>query len=279
MKVTLNEIEFTTTGDYRLLTPISGLFTPPIRTSNGNFSGRDGGWVSSQLYSPREIVLNASILKTCTNAYELLCALQNALPIRTSLPFLFTPTAMTEGYYADVFFMNMELDLDSATHYKMQITLLAPDPYFYLVDPSDMNLGWLSTSFSTIVGGGYVTPYILPIIWGASGQPTIVNNSTNTDIYPQIVLTGQYTNPRIVNADTGDYIELTVSTSITDTIIIDSKEHTVTLNGGSILNTMSGSWWPLAPGDNRIYLINAGTTTTGVIRYRPAYSGVMQGVC
>ena len=37
--------------------PVQGLGKPSVRTASGNYSGRDGGWISSQFYSTRQIVI------------------------------------------------------------------------------------------------------------------------------------------------------------------------------------------------------------------------------
>ena len=43
---------------YKLVSPISGLSAPAIRTADGVYAGVDGGYVSSQLYAFRTITLS-----------------------------------------------------------------------------------------------------------------------------------------------------------------------------------------------------------------------------
>lgn len=269
-----------------LLPPVQGLAAPPIRTSSGNFSGRDGGWLSTQYYAPREIVINGMIRGTsCSNAESLRCSLLSSLPIRESLPFVFT-TMTGADFYTDVYFINMQMDIVATKYAPFQLTLLAPDPYFYRVgsgsgttDPT----GWFTDTLYRIIGGGYVTPYELPVDWAPGSTPTVINNTNDIDVYPQIILEGAFTNPRITNETTGEYIEITATTTSTDTIIIDMYARTVTLNGGSILGSLliGSSFWSLEPGSNSIAL----TTDSGsdedeaTIRYRIPLTGVFEGLC
>lgn len=280
MNVTINGFEIGM-GDVVLVPPLQGMAKPPIRTSSGNFSGRDGGWLSSQFYSPRQIVVNGLINgNSCDNAYELMCELQNMVTIRQLMPFIYTTTTGT-SYLAEVYLIDMNMDITQDRIYEFQLTLLAPDPSFFIVDPDDPNEGWIEQTFTTIVGGGYVTPYVLPVEWSPSAQPTVINNPTDKIIYPQIIITGQYTNPQINNNSTGQFIKVNVTTAPGDVIIIDMANRTITLNGTSILATRTGNWWGLLPGETLVSLETDDPTDEqeGVIRYRPAYSGVFEGLC
>jgi len=287
MNVSINGLDIGSNGVSLFLSPpIQGLATPLVRTSSGNFSGRDGGWLSTQFYAPREIVVNGTIMaSSCDEAEELRCQLLEALPIRTSLPFIFT-TESGANFYTDVYFINLEMDVINDIHAPFQLTLLAPDPYFYRVgsgsgttDPT----GWFTDTLYRIIGGGYVTPYELPVDWAPGSTPTVINNTNGIDVYPQIILEGVFTNPRITNETTGEYIEITATTTSTDTIIIDIYARTVTLNGGSILGSLliGSSFWSLEPGNNSIAL----TTDSGsdedeaIIRYRIPLTGVFEGLC
>lgn len=270
----------TATG-IKLLPPVSGLETPPVRMSADDFSGRDGGYVSSQYYSSRVIVMRGQIDgRSCSDADEMRCMLLESLPIRQVLPFALT-TDSDLTYVTDTYFRDLKMEYESNRWSTFELTLVAPDSNFYLANPDDPESGWIEQEFEEILGGGYITPYVLPVIWEGSSQPTLIDNPTSSPLLPQIVLEGKYTNPRITNNTTGQYIELAVTTAPGDIIIIDMKERSVTLNGGSILPTKSGSWWSLMQGTNSISLLTGSNTDTktGIIRYRPAYTGIFGGIC
>lgn len=282
MRINLNGIIMGTSGaDVALNPPLRGLAIPPIRTASGNYSGRDGGWVSSQFYAVREIVLNGTVNgRSCPDAAEKLCRLQGAVRIRQGLP-LYVTTGEGTTYFTQVYLAGFNMDIDNERIHTFQMTLIAPDPNFYIVDPDDPEQGWNTVEFEEVVGGGYITPYVLPVEWQPSSQPTIINNPTDQLILPQIILQGKFTNPRVTNTTTGQYIELAVTTTTGDEIVIDMKDRSIILNGGSILPSKSGSWWGLIEGDNYVELHtdSSADDKSGLIRYRPAYSGIYEGVC
>ena len=267
-------------GGIYLAPPIQGLGIPPIRTADGQYSGRDGGWVASQFFSSREIVINGYLYgRDCEEADELRCQITNSLPIRQSIPFVFV-SQTGQRYYADTYLRNLDFDIVSKIYARFTITLVAPDPYLYDGGTDDdPGNGWIEQPIYKIIGGGYVTPYVLPVPWAASTQPTIINNPNDVLIYPQIVLEGAFTNPQIINETTGQIIGANMTTTTGDVIVFDLKERTVTLNGGSVLPFMTGSWWPLVQGDNYISLMSYGGSDDdeGIIRYRIAYTGVGSG--
>ena len=53
----INGLEFGNEGESIAISTVSGLETPPIRNNTGDWSGRDGGFMSSQLYSARTITI------------------------------------------------------------------------------------------------------------------------------------------------------------------------------------------------------------------------------
>ena len=65
---------------YKLVSPISGLSAPAIRTADGVYAGVDGGYVSSQLYGFRTITLTGFYKGTnCEETDDLRLGLMNKL--------------------------------------------------------------------------------------------------------------------------------------------------------------------------------------------------------
>src|SRR5664279_418996 len=65
------------TSNVYLDADLVGLDLPPIRTSSGNYSGRDGGYIGGQFYTARDISLqgrvfssNISTLETTRQAFQ-----------------------------------------------------------------------------------------------------------------------------------------------------------------------------------------------------------------
>lgn len=259
------------------LTALSGFSKPPIRTSAGNFSGRDGGYVSGQNYSMRVMDVAGEVNGlTCQDTEDLRKAIAD-LPIRETLP-VFVTTFAGNLYYTEAVVYDAKAETEGGTFGAYKILLTAPDPYFYLASVSDPDSVYFDQDFFRVSGGGYVTPYILPIVWSPGDTPTTISNSGTIVVYPEIILNGQYTNPKITNVTSGQFIELNVTTTVGDEIVIDMKNHTVTLNGGSIAAyvTDESNWWYLSVGNNTILLESdsGADNDTGIIRYRVGIEGL-----
>ena len=263
-----------------LQTPIEGLEIPPIRTSSGDLSGADGGYVSGQNYGIREIVVNGVAGDFDYSSYaQLRAEMASKLPIRQVLPMTVTTDDSNE-YYTEVYLIDFKMDVTPLNSGEFQITLMAPDPYFYLTNPYN-NDGWVEVEINKSSGGGYPTPYVLPVEWEAGTTPAIVNNPTNNVINPVIVLEDAWTNPKITNTTTGEYVQVNVSMSQGDELVIDLQRRTIVLNGGSILaNFANGSsWWWLVQGNNTIEIESdsGNDGTIGTLKYRIPYLSVFAG--
>ena len=131
------------------------------------------------------------------------------------------------------------------------LQLPAPDPLFYSTDGGDVQT---ATVARTLDNGGYVTPYILPVVWDQGGQPTVVINSGNAIVYPTITIHDTAHDPIITNLATGQQFALSINTNDDDELVIDMLNRTVKLNGSDVIgNMVAGStWWGLLVGNNSI---------------------------
>lgn len=278
MRVILNGLEMNGDWDNNIILtiPISGIGRTTTRVSGSDYSGRDGGYVSSQFQSRREIVLRGLAKgSTSQEAAESLSEVYQATPLRQKLP-LYIITDDGTPYFTEVFFVDMNYEAENRLFHKFELILIAPDPNFYIVDLDNPDDGWVEQTIMEIEGGGYVTPYVLPVVWEPSAQPTVIYNPTNDIVMPQIVLEGRFTEPIVENRTTGQQIKLNVTTAPGDLIIIDMLNRSITLNGGSILPARVGNWWGLVEGENRIAMStdDPADTKEGIVRYRLPYVGV-----
>lgn len=280
MKFLLNGLAIGQDTPYHLEAPISGLEQSPVRLGYGDWSGRDGGYVSSQYYTARTIVLSGFYIgSTCEEADTLRYNLAQTLDIRQSLP-LFITSFSGNHYFTQTYLKDFKMDIINPKHGKYQITLIAPDPYLYDAgDGVDPNSGWNNLPIYKLVGGGYVTEYDMPVTWTPGTTPAIATNTGDVTIYPQFKITGVVQNPRITNYNANKFVQINVTTtSPTDEIIIDMKQRTVTLNGGNILayRTSDSVWWGLGQGNNTIEFTSSGPSDVnfGTLRWRAAYLGV-----
>lgn len=278
MELDIDGLKIGGTSRYKLVPGLSGLGKPPIRTGAGQFGGRDGGYVSSQYYGMRPVTIPGYYLGDDCDDAEALRAQLNAIPIRKLLP-IFVTTFTGQIYYFEGYIDDLKNDIEASTEGAFQIHLTCPDPYLYDAgDGTDPDSGWINQEFYKVGGGGYTTPYALPVTWTPGQTPAQVENTGDIYIYPQLILTGKYTNPRITNLTTGAFIELEVTTAAGQVVVIDMKNRTITLDGGSVAayRTDDSAWWALQPGLNVVILEtdSGGDEDTAVIRYRPGVEGI-----
>lgn len=280
MRFVLNGLPLGDGSKYHLESPITGLDKAPIRMGAGDWSGRDGGYVSSQFYSSRVIVISGFYVSaTCEEADDMRQSLSEYLPIRQSIP-MFVTSFSGRQYFAQTYLQDFKMDMIASKHGKFQITLVAPDPFLYDagngVDPDS---GWNNLDVYKLIGGGYVTEYDMPVQWTPGTTPTIAVNNGDIAIYPQFKITGAVQNPRITNQTNNKFVQVNITTtSPTDELIIDMNQRTVTLNGGSVLSfrTLDSTWFGLEVGNNIVEYTSDGSSDVdfGTLRWRTAYQGV-----
>lgn len=258
MEITINGITLGS-NTYKLGQPVEGLEIPPIRTSQDNYSGRDGGRVNGQFYSPRLITLSGFMnLTTCALHEDARQDLEAALPIRQDLAVTVTNFSGT-SYTITVRLVDFKMPITSPRASLFKIDLVASDPYFY-------SSSILSATIPLAVGGGFVLPAILPVTFGAGTSPTTITNNGTVVTYPTITIVGSATNPSITNTVTGEKVELSLTMSGGDTLVINMKDRTITLNGGSVLSlrTADSDWFGLAVGVNKFIYETTNAADTGV---------------
>lgn len=256
--------------------PIDGLTLPPVRTSSGNYSGRDGGYIGAQFDGMRLITLTGRIFsQTAAGLETARKALAAAVPKGVPLQLLIT----TDGgslYLIYCYYDNLLMPINrTKSKAPFNLSLIAPDPNIY-----DNSAGGLNSATVPLsLGGGITWPITWPIVWNGGALPTTINNSGTVALYPLITLTNQMTNPMITNTTTGQFFFLQgLTTTAGDVLVIDMKNHTVLLNGGSVLPyvTLPSTWWPLITGNNTIKLSsgNSGDTVTALVQWRSAVRGI-----
>lgn len=254
---------------------IVGLGVPDVRTSSGLLSGQHGGWVGAQFYGMRNIAIPGQIIADSVGDYEdRRAALQAAVASNEV-----TLTIVTNAGHQYVIECNLiKLDIPFSNNpltCRFNLELVAPDPIIYDNSAS----GLMSAPLSRVGGGGITWPITWPITWASGTPPVTVNNTGEVALSPTIKLNNAMTNPTITNKTTGQFFTLSgLTTTAGDVVVIDMKNRTALLNGGSVLSLMTAAsdWWLLLPGANTLELSTAssGDTVTGVIEWRAGYGGI-----
>ena len=275
----IDDLQLGGDSPYKIQAPIAGLDNAAIRTAAGNYSGRDGGYVSTQFYGMRTIVVQGFYIGgTCEEADALRANLGDSLKIRRLMP-LYIETFSNKHYLCECYVTNYKSDVTGPKSGRFQITFLAPDPFLYDAgDLADPYTGYLQQLFYKPTSGGYEIPYELPVEWAVGNQATPVNNAGSVAVFPIFQLENQYTDPVITNLTTGKFMSLDVTTTNGDLIYIDMKNREITLNGSSIASSRSidSTWFDLVPGENLLALTtsNSGDKNWGIIKWRQGYEGI-----
>ena len=152
------------------------------------------------------------------------------------------------------------------------VEFFCPDPRIY-----DDTQTVVALNPTSAVGRTYNRIY--PLLYNNVGSggtgSAAVTNSGNVTVFPTFTLNGAMTNPIIVNSSTGQFLSLNITTSATDTIVIDPDLRSITYNGNPARNLLvNGSqWFGLPAGTTTIGIISstASTASSLVIAYRNGY--------
>jgi len=281
MNINLNNIvtlSADANGGLYIITGVTGLGLADIRSSSFLYSGRDGGMISDQRLGFRIIDISGEIGKNAITLPELKAArmaLLNALPINTIIPVYLTDFA------GDVYRIDAKVT-DAKIEYKRRgfgsdflIQLTAGDPLFYSTDGGDVQSAIVNR---TLENGGYVTPYVLPVIWDIGGQPTIVSNTGNAVVYPTITIYNTTHDPILTNNATGEQFAMNINTNDGDELVIDMLNRTVKLNGSDVISNKvaESTWFGLMVGDNPIRFDTDSVSDNGyaLVEWRNGVTGI-----
>ena len=245
--------------DYHLQAPIQGLDTPAIRNGNAVYTGADGGYMISQYYGHRTIVLRGFFIGPChSRTDELRKGLLNKLLMRYYSSIVIEDLDnnfwFTQGYITDV-----KCDITSPRVGEYQISILCPDPLIY---PANSLTAEEPVKITTNLV--------------RNGEKTVLRQG-DCDAYPVITLTGKFTNPTI---QIGDLVfSLNSTTTASSVITIDMKNRTVRNELGhslASLRTTNSQWLYLAQGANTVALTTTSNADTGTATmvYSAGYRGI-----
>ena len=244
---------------YQLQSPIEGLDTPAIRNGNGLYAGADGGFMVSQYYGYRTIVLKGFFIGDCAETTdELRKGLLSSLYMRYYSPIVIEDLAdnywFTQAYITDI-----KCALTSLKAGEYQITLLCPDPILYKCSSWNAN-----------------APEEIEVALVVNGDKTILREG-DADAFPIIELNGEFTNPIIT---LGDYaFGLNLTTDSSSKITIDMKSRRVYASDGTSLaadRLIDSRWLFLSNGANTITITTEDNNDSGTAKliYSAGYRGI-----
>ena len=274
-----DDITFGGNSKFQITAPLTGLTSPDIRTGDGLYAGVDGGYVSSQLYGFRDIVISGFYIgSTCEEADNLREKLMRSLHIRYLYP-VFITTFSGKHYFTEGYITDRRSDITHPTSGVFQITIHCPDPIIYDGgDGINADSAWLEQTIYREKPGGFDIEYQVPVQWVEGQAATNIENLGTVDAYPIITLRDAINSPVVYNYTTNQKILVGVNMSAGDELIINMKERIITLNGVSVASQRStdSSWWTLVPGNNKIALLSSSPNLNemGTIKYKVGYQGI-----
>lgn len=275
MRVYLDDFELNNAENLMYLDePIEGVSgLPNIRSATGVNQGRDGSWVSRQLYEGRYISFQGRIfggepIDVENKRRELVSVLQ-----RKKLKLRIITYAGME-FVTEVFVMANQIPINRELNIvKWKIDLLSEDPLFY-----DNSAGELLATVGKVMDGGFDIPFDIPFNLSAGGEPSVVTNSGNETVYPIITISTPATNPKLINRATNEFMQVMTTVLEGDKLIIDMRNKTITHNGLNIyaLQRDGSTFFGLVPGVNvmEIQTDVASENSKAEVRYQSGFLGI-----
>lgn len=255
---------------------VDGLHTPDYRTYKYTNSGIDGGRVPKQLYGHRVFEINGGI--DGNNCQDMLQARQDLIAALSFDEYVPLQFFLDDGRALTSFvkFEKPELDFTSKFYSSFTLVAIADRPEMLDTSTGSSNTidveksdqkGWLvSPSGWVISNDGWV---IIPGAGAVNAQ-----NLGSSTAYPTIWIKGEVQNPVITNLTTGDSLTISITTSASDEIKIDTRFKAVLLNGGNINANAFGSYPTLAPGNNLFEFENTLGNGYAVVEWFNSYMSI-----
>lgn len=275
MRVYLDDFELNNAENLMYLDePIEGVSgLPNIRSATGVNQGRDGSWVSRQLYEGRYISFQGRIfggepIDVENKRRELVSVLQ-----RKKLKLRIITYAGME-FITEVFVMANQMPINRELNIvKWKIDLLSEDPLFY-----DNSAGELLATVGKVMDGGFDIPFDIPFNISAGGEPSVVTNSGNETVYPIITISTQATNPKLINRATNEFMQVMTTVLDGDKLIIDMRNKIITHNGLNVysLQRDGSTFFGLVPGVNVMEIQSdiASENSKAEVRYQSGFLGI-----
>jgi len=273
-----NGTTFGGTGSPYQILSVDGLEgLPEIRNQDDNRGYADGMFTGQDFLSGRTIsIIFNTFGAGATSAQTNFNSIQQALlPQRSgTTPLYFKlPTAVGDQFInARVRALRTTIDPNYTYGYiTSMVQFFCPDPNIY-----DTTLQSASLVLGGSLGRVYNRTYNLVYNSGTGLPAATVNNAGWATTYPTVTFNGPITNPIVGNITQSKYLYFNATFTNTDSVVINTQDKLVTLNGNPARNLLLGSsqWWNAQPGNNQIYFSGSGTlagTTGGTVTWRNAY--------
>lgn len=280
----LNGILFGTTDSKFQISEIDGLECAPFRNNYGDWSGKDGGYMSAQLFSGREITIRGFYYdeEYACNGHETSGReeLLNFLKIRTIFP-LFFETMSGKVYYTEGFITDINAPYVNTKYGDFQLTFYCPDAEIKLAEQfgDEDSVVKRGIIYKDINSGGHLVPETTPVLFEKGYATSIVTYNGSMVCYPKIILTGPFTaDITLLNYTTDKRVTIKKGIAQGSKVEILMNTSQVLENGKSISLYIdeNSEFWYLQPGQNKIFLLSgsADDNLTCNIEWTENYQGI-----
>jgi hypothetical protein len=273
-----NGITFGGSGSVYQILSVDGLEgLPSIRNQDDNRGYQDGMFTGRDFLSARTITITFNTFATTggnsaqTNFNAIQAKLLPQESGTTPLYFLLPPSG-EQFINARVRGLRTTVDPNYTYGYiTSQVEFYCPQGIYY-----DSTLQTGSLSISAAPGRVYNRTYDLVYGFGSLTTTTNVTNSGWATTYPTITITGPLANIVVGNVTTNEYLRFSGSITNTDTLVIDTYNKLITLNGQTARNLLLGTseWFDAPAGTSQYYLtgsLGVVGTTTATVEWYNAY--------
>lgn len=253
------------------ITALSGLDDmPAIKRRDISRQAYDGDVSSPDLLEARTVTVSFGLRGGSPS--ELVTLKQQ---IRTAMAPQVAPLLLTLGDFA-VFAKPRRRSIpdDRAVDWRLGeavVEFYCSDPRVYSATENVVSTG---LAVST---GGFAFPVTFPFSFGsgASGGGITALNSGNVNSPVKITYRGQLTNPGSQLSSTGQRLKMTLAMASTESLLLDSETHAVTLNGTASRRAFltTDQWFSLPPGSSFVTFEadGSGGVPTMELRWRSAW--------
>lgn len=221
-------------------------------------AGDHGGWIGQAFYGSRLLEIEGTLI--APDSGEAAYAVQRlmaAIPLASLEPL----TVHSEVLPSMRVMVRQEGDplTEQIDHHaEFSLSLLAPDPRRYALESTASSTGLPVTT------GGLALPISPPFAIPATvtGGVLVVTNGGNMDTPPVLTVTGPCPPFSITHAATGRTIRYHDEVLAGQTVTIDARARTATIDGA--VRYVTGAWFDYAPGVNGL-AFNAVTYNAGAV--------------
>jgi hypothetical protein len=273
-----NGITFGGVGSVYQILSVDGLEgLPSIRNQDDNRGYQDGMFSGADFLSGRTITVTFNTFATSggASAQTNFNAIQAKLLPQTSgttpLYFILPPSG-EQFINARVRALRTTVNPEYTYGYiTSQVEFFCPQGIYF-----DSTLQTGSLSISAAPGRTYDRIYDLVYGFGSLTSTLAVTNAGWATTYPTITITGPLANIVLGNVTTNEYLRFTGTITNTDTLVVDTYNKLITLNGATARNLLLGTseWFAAPAGTSQYYLtgsLSVAGTTTATVEWRNAY--------